>query len=262
LKLITILLYIMTVIFTFGLLTIPAYSADENPCIACHGDVKKPAKSVHAALEMGCSACHKSIEGKSHPDQKGSIVLTQNIPGVCYSCHDESKFKGTSGHTLLGMCTGCHNPHKSDSNKLLRSDQPGVCYDCHDKAKFNKKYVHKIINVGGCSSCHAPHISNHPFLLVNSEHELCNSCHAAKLKLPHVVALPGRNRHPISGVKDPSTIKMMKVPDPKNPKREMEVPDPNEPGKEMSCASCHDPHSSDFRGLLTQERICTKCHKY
>jgi predicted CXXCH cytochrome family protein len=259
---IKVLLYITVIIFTFGLLTSPSYSAEENTCITCHGDVKKPAKSIHAALKMGCSTCHKTAEGKSHPDQKGSIVLTQNIPGLCYSCHDASKFKGKSGHTLLGMCTGCHNPHRSDSNKLLKSDQPGVCYDCHDKAKFGKKYVHKIINVGGCSSCHAPHISDFPHLLSSSEYELCISCHAAKLKLPHVIALPGRKRHPIRGVKDPSTLKMILVPDPKNPKKQVEVPDPNVPGKEMSCASCHDPHSSDFTGLLTQERICTKCHKY
>lgn len=252
-------LSLTVIIFTFGLLTFPSYSAEENTCVACHGDVKKPAKSVHAALKMGCSACHKSAEGKSHPDQKGSIVLTQKIPGLCYGCHDESKFRGKSGHTLLGMCTGCHNPHRSDSNKLLKGDQPGVCYDCHDKAKFTKKYVHKIINVGGCSSCHAPHISNHPALLVNSEHALCISCHAAKLKLPHVIALPGGKRHPISGVKDPSTLGMIKVPDSKNP--DMLMPDPNVPGKEMTCSSCHDPHSSDYRGLLTQARICTKCHK-
>ena len=259
---IKLVLYVTVIICSFGVLAVPAYSAGEDACIGCHGDVKKSAKSVHPAMNMGCSACHKSVQGKSHPDQKASIVLTKNIPGLCYGCHDESKFQGKSGHTLLGMCTGCHNPHRSDSNKLLRSDQPGVCYDCHDKAKFTKKYIHKIIEVGGCSSCHAHHSSNHASLLLNSERELCISCHAAKLKLPHVVGLPGRKRHPISGVKDPSTLKMIKVPDPKNPKKEIEMPDPNVPGKEMNCASCHDPHSSDFRGLLTQARICTKCHKY
>lgn len=303
-----ILLSLTAIIFTFGLLTFPSYSAEENPCVVCHTDLKKPAKSVHAALGMGCSACHKPVESKTHPDQKGSIILTQNmpelcyschdesnfkgksvhqpvsggmctgchnahqsdfskilvkdVPGLCYNCHDESKFKGTSGHTLLGMCTGCHNPHSSNSNKILKSDQPEVCYDCHDKAKFTKKYVHGIINVGGCTSCHAAHTSNKPSLLLNSIHELCISCHAAKLKLPHVVALPGKKRHPIEGVKDPSTLKMIKMSDPKNPKKQMEVPDPNVPGKDLTCASCHDPHSSDFRALLTQQRICLKCHKF
>jgi predicted CXXCH cytochrome family protein len=248
-------------IFTFGLLTFAAYSAEENTCVACHEDVNKPAKSIHAALKMGCSACHKTVEGKSHPDQKGSIVLTQKIPGLCYGCHAESKFRGKSGHTLLGMCTGCHNPHRSDSGKLLKSDQPGVCYECHDKAKFAKKYIHGIINVGGCTACHAAHVSDNPSLLMNSVHELCVSCHIKVTKEKHVVAIPGRKRHPIVGVIDPSTLKMIKGTDPKNPKRQIEVPDPNVPGKEMTCASCHDPHSSDFRSLLTQQKICTKCHK-
>lgn len=135
----------------------------------------------------------KSIEGRDHPGQKGSIALTQKIPALClYRCHDESKFRGKSGHTMLGMCTGCHNPHSSNSKKLLKSDQPDVCYGCHDKAKFSKKYVHRIINVGGCSSCHAPHISDYPYLLSSSEYDLCISCHAAKVKSEHVVALPGR----------------------------------------------------------------------
>jgi predicted CXXCH cytochrome family protein len=253
------LFILVSIIFSFS--AFPSYSAEENTCVACHGDVKKPAKSVHAAMKMGCSACHASVEGKSHPDQKGSIVLTQKIPGLCYGCHDESKFKGKSGHTLLGMCTGCHRPHRSDTEKLLNSEQPGVCYDCHERAKFTRKYLHKIINVGGCSSCHAPHISNYPSLLVNNERELCISCHAAKMKLPHVAALPGKRRHPIDGVIDPSTVKMISMPDPANPKKKIMAPDPNVPGKEMTCASCHDPHSSDFKGLLTQARICTKCHK-
>jgi predicted CXXCH cytochrome family protein len=254
-------IFLSSFILFFWLLVFPSYSAEENACITCHEDVKKPAKSIHPALNMTCSACHKTIEGKSHPDQKGSIVLTQKIPGLCYGCHAESKFRGKSGHTLLGMCTACHNPHRSDSNKLLKSDQPGICYDCHEKTKFTKKYVHKIINMGGCTSCHAPHISDNPFLLINSVHDLCVSCHIKVTKEKHVVSIPGRKRHPITGVIDPSTLKLIKETDPRNPKRQIEVPDPNVPGKEMSCASCHDPHSSDFISLLTAQKICAKCHK-
>jgi len=292
---------------TFCLLTFQSYSAEEDPCLTCHVKLTQKAKSVHAAVSLGCQSCHKTVEGKTHPGQKGSIVLTQNMPNLCYSCHDESKFKGKSvhqpvsggmctgchnphqsdfpkiligdvpsicynchseskfkgksGHTLLGMCTGCHNPHSSNSDKILKSNQPDLCYACHDKAKFTKKYVHQIINVGGCTSCHAPHISDHPSLLSSSEHELCISCHAAKAKEQHVVGLPGRKRHPVMGVIDPSTVKMIKGLDPKTPKKQVEVPDPNVPGKMMSCSSCHAPHSSDFRALLTAERICIKCHK-
>jgi predicted CXXCH cytochrome family protein len=304
---IKLLTFLSILLGTFCLFPFQSYSAEENPCLTCHVKLTKKAKSVHAAMALGCSSCHKTVEGKTHPGQKGGIVLTQNmpglcyschdeskfkgksvhqpvsggmctgchdphksdfpklltkdVPGVCYNCHDESKFKGKSGHTLLGMCTGCHNPHSSNSKNILKSDQPDICYSCHDKAKFTKKYVHRIINMVGCTACHAHHISDHPYLLSSDEYELCVSCHSAKVKGQHVVSLPGRKRHPVRGAKDPSSLKMIKAPDPKNPKKQIEIPDPKFPVKEMNCSSCHEAHSSDFRGLLTEEKICIKCHK-
>ena len=119
-------------------------------------------------------------------------LLIKNTPGLCYNCHKEANFKGTSGHTAIGMCTGCHNPHSSNSNKILLGDQPGLCYNCHDKAKFTKKYVHGIINIGGCTSCHVPHQSSNPSLLPNPVYELCISCHSPQSKGQHVIALPGK----------------------------------------------------------------------
>jgi len=307
-KFLKILILLTAILFFAAPLIYEAHSGEENPCVTCHADLKKPAKSVHAAIALGCSSCHKTVEGKSHPAQKGSIILTQSMPGLCYSCHDEAKFKGksvhqpvsggmctgchdahqsdvpkllikstpglcynchkeanfkgTSGHTAIGMCTGCHNPHSSNSDKILLGDQPGLCYNCHDKAKFTKKHVHGIINIGGCTSCHAPHQSSNPSLLPNPVYELCISCHSPQSKGQHVIALPGKKTHPVKGVTDISTLKMIKVPDPKNPKKQIEVPDPNVPGKELTCISCHDPHSSDYRKLFPVQRVCLKCHKY
>ena len=286
--------------------TSPSYSVEENPCVTCHADLKKPAKSVHAAIALGCSSCHKTVEGKSHPAQKNSIILTQNMPGLCYSCHDESKFKGksvhqpvsggmctgchdahqsnfpklllknapglcynchkeanfkgTSGHTAIGMCTGCHNPHSSNSDKILNGDQPGLCYGCHDKAKFSKKYVHAIIPAGGCTSCHIPHVSQYPALLSANIQELCLTCHVKK-DGRHIVSIPGKIIHPISGVTDPSTTTIINIENPDKPKTYQFVPDPKNPGKLMNCVSCHDPHSSDFRKLFPTNRLCGKCHK-
>lgn len=285
-----------------------ADAAEANPCITCHAKLQKPAKSVHAAIALGCSACHKPVEGKTHPGQKGSIVLTQNmpglcynchdeskfkgksvhqpipagmctgchdahqsnypkvllkdVPGLCYNCHDESKFKGKSGHTNLGMCTGCHNPHSSESDKILKTTQPELCFTCHEKPKFNKKYVHSIIPAGGCSSCHTPHANNNPSLLINSGvEELCLTCHVGKNDGRHIVSLPDNRIHPIKG-KNPSTVKTITVPDPKRPGKEMQIIDPDNPGKDFDCVTCHDPHSSDFRQLFTEQNICGKCHKY
>ena len=103
------------------------YSAQENPCVGCHPEFKQKFKSVHAALGMGCATCHKQVEGKNHPAEKGSIVLTQSMPGLCYSCHDESKFKGKSVHQAVsgGMCTGCHNAHQSNYPKILLKGHTG-----------------------------------------------------------------------------------------------------------------------------------------
>lgn len=301
----------ITVIFAIlGLLTVPAYSADQNQCISCHVKFKERAKSVHAALALGCSSCHESVAGMTHPGQKGSIRLIQPMPGLCYTCHDEANFKGKYLHTPVttgmctachdahqsnfnkillkdqpavcyechkeskfkgksvhapvggGLCTGCHNPHASNSENILLSDVPEVCYICHDKALFTKKNVHAVVSMpNGCNLCHNPHASDIKPILLQSITPLCVGCHTTKADGRHVVSLPGKNIHPIKGI-DPATVKMIKVPDPNNPGREMEIRDPDSPGKEIECVTCHDPHSSDFRKLFPQGNICGRCHKY
>ena len=270
--------------------------------------MKERAKSVHAAIALGCQSCHKPVEGKKHPGQKGSIILNQkmpelcftchdeskfkaksvhqpvsggmctgchdahqsnypkillkDIPGLCYNCHNESKFKGKAGHTNIGMCNGCHNPHSSNFNKILLKEQPDLCYTCHEKSKFTKKYVHSVIPVAGCTACHTPHTGQFPSLLLNPLFELCTSCHAAKSDGRHIVTLPGKKIHPLKGVKDPLFPGTKKIPDPLKPEKELEVPDPDNPGREITCASCHNPHSSDFMKLFPRKDICARCHKY
>ena len=235
--------------------------AEENNCVACHAQLNEPAKSVHAALKTGCETCHIRVEGKKHPDDKKSVGLIQKMPDLCFNCHKKSDFEGKSVHSLGGMCLSCHDPHRSNYPKLLRSESKDLCFTCHDKAKFTKKNVHSIIRTVGCTACHNAHASEFPYLLSESPYKICSSCHAKKEKETHVVALPGGKRHPIAGVTDPSTVKYIKVPDPVNPKKLVEVPDPEHPGKPMTCTSCHDPHSSDFDNLFVTERICEKCHQ-
>jgi predicted CXXCH cytochrome family protein len=237
--------------------------ADDILCLGCHSDLKG-GKNVHAAFSMGCATCHTRVEGKGHPTEKGSVKLNQDMPGLCYGCHDESKFKGKTVHAPVagGMCTSCHNPHSSNYSKLLVKDPPELCYICHNKADFTKKVVHKVINVVGCGSCHSPHASNFPDLLPSPINDVCITCHKGQAKGNHVISLPGGRFHPIKGVIDISTLKMIKVPDPKRPGKEIEIPDPKVPGKELSCASCHNPHSSDYKNLFPAQRVCLKCHKY
>jgi predicted CXXCH cytochrome family protein len=204
-------------------LTSQSYAAQENPCLTCHAKFKERAKSIHAAMGMGCEACHKAAEGKTHPDQKGSMVLTQKMPELCFSCHDQSKFKGKSVHQPVssGMCTACHDPHQSNFPKILVKDVPGLCYNCHDQSKFKGASGHTA--VGMCTGCHDPHSSNSDKILKADQPELCYTCHdKAKFTKKYVHAII-----PAAG-----------------------------------CTACHSPHISPYPALLSNkvEQLCSTCH--
>jgi predicted CXXCH cytochrome family protein len=223
-KIIKMLIVPIFLAFILLCVTSPSYSAEENPCVTCHADLKKPAKSVHAAIALGCSSCHKTVEGKNHPAQKGSIILTQSMPGLCYSCHDEAKFKGKSVHQPVsgGMCTGCHDAHQSNFPKLLMKDIPGVCFSCHKESKFKGgKSGHT--NIGMCTGCHNPHSSNSDKILLGDQPGMCYNCHdKAKFTKKYVHAII-----PAGG-----------------------------------CTSCHIPHISEYPALLTSniQELCLTCH--
>lgn len=232
---------VVSLLLAFFPLNLRTVLAEESPCLGCHDQFKKAANSVHAALGMGCETCHQAVSGMSHPDQKGSMKLTQDVPGLCFGCHDQSKFKGKVVHSPVagGMCTSCHNPHQSGFSKLLTSDQPDLCYNCHDKAEFTKKVVHAAVMMG-CTSCHNPHVGDFQELLQKPLNSICLTCHADKASGQHIMALQaGIGIHPVKG-----------------------RPDPSSPGKEMTCVSCHSPHSSDFEWLFPVPDLCLKCHKF
>lgn len=225
------------------LFSIVSAFSQESPCLICHSKFKKPAKVVHAALGMGCETCHQAVQGKNHPE-KGSMKLMQDVPGLCFGCHEERKFKGTVIHSPVagGMCTSCHNPHQSEFSKLLISDSPDLCYNCHDKAEFTRKNVHAAV-FGGCNTCHAPHVSgNKTLLLQSSINGLCLQCHPNVPKGPHATAKYGGG-HPLKRPTDPARK-----------------------DKEFTCSSCHNPHSSDSIRLFRYKAssgigLCRYCHK-
>jgi predicted CXXCH cytochrome family protein len=228
-------------LLTVSFLSLTTISAEESPCLGCHVEFKKAAKTVHPALMMGCETCHQAAAGMNHPDKKGSMKLTQDVPGLCMGCHDKSKFNGKVVHAPVagGMCTSCHNPHQTDASKLLMSDQPDLCYNCHDKKIFTKKNVHAAVMMG-CTTCHSPHASDVPKLLAKPVEALCPSCHATQATGRHIMQLPGgKGFHPIKG-----------------------KPDAGNPGKQITCTSCHGPHSSEFPKLWPVGDICLRCHNF
>jgi predicted CXXCH cytochrome family protein len=219
----------------------------EIDCLQCHEDLTK-GKSVHAAVSMGCTACHTAVDARDIPHKitnKNPKGLSAEQPDLCYGCHDKSLFDKKFVHAAIGMgCTGCHNPHASKNVKLLTSDPPDLCYACHDKGMFTKKNVHPPVAAGQCTTCHVPHSSDMASLLEKPVNELCGVCHDGKSSGKHILAGYGLgDRHPASG-----------------------RPDPARSGKELSCASCHNPHSSYGKFLFLDEAVksgnlCLLCHK-
>jgi len=215
--------------------------AGEPPCIQCHKS-KNAGKVVHAAVQMGCSTCHFS----PHKEDKPSLSLTAEVPGLCHQCHPQIGAESTAVHPPAdkGTCTSCHDPHSSSREKLLSGDVPGICFACHDKVAFTKKILHSPVTQGQCTLCHNPHDPTKPFILEYSPADLCLMCHPDKSEGGHVLAgLSFGDRHPIR-----------------------DVPDPSRKGRELSCTSCHNPHSSDQRALFRHdvkkvENLCLLCHK-
>ena len=245
---------------------LPVSAAPETAgaeCTSCHAKIKKPTKSVHAALDGGCETCHQAVEGKAHPKEKGSIKLTAKGAELCSSCHESFKGKHVHAPVKEGECVACHNPHASDAPKLLTSAIPELCVTCHaDKAVDGKAVTqHEPFAAGDCTTCHVPHAGDGPGLLkavkaatpapaaqakagatakaaapVAAVNALCFTCHEEEGYATHPVA-----RHPTSG-----------------------KPDASRPGKELSCVSCHDPHQSKHKRLFYRSdstmAMCVECH--
>jgi len=193
----------------------------------CHEPLSK-GKVVHAAIQMGCPTCHTAIDASKMPHKKTNKIakgLSSKQPGLCFTCHDKTKFGKKTVHAAIGMgCTGCHNPHSSKNAKLLISEQPQICYGCHDKKSFSgKKASHAPVAGGMCSSCHAPHSSDSGKLLLSPQPDLCFTCHDKTKFASKVIHAP------VTG---------------------------------GMCTSCHAPHQSDSGKLLSSEPpdLCYNCH--
>ncbi len=236
---------ILSVFLATLLYSFPSAAAEIN-CLECHGDLAQ-GTSVHAALSMGCPTCHSAVDARDVPHKilnKIAKGLSSEQPGLCYGCHDKSLFEKKFVHPALSMgCTSCHNPHASKNEKLLTADTLGLCFNCHDKTAFTKPGTHAPVVTGKCMACHLPHSADFSYLLNNPLGRLCDKCHEGKASGRHILAGYGLgDRHPTQGSINPA-----------------------HPGKELSCTSCHSPHSSIRKSLLSGEssgpdNFCLICH--
>ena len=177
-------------------------------CLGCHKDMKDKLAKVtvkHGALEKDrtCLNCHDA-----HMSQIAKNLRMEPMD-LCLSCHDR-EYKREKGKSVQNMkewlnantdhhgpikqkdCSGCHNPHGSNSFRMLSNYYPPtfykpfdlnnykLCFGCHEKTvALNPKttkltnfrngdenlhflHVNKPVKGRTCRACHETHASNFP----------------------------------------------------------------------------------------------------
>ena len=278
------------------LLAAPAQNeAVEDSCLK-YQDEKTIAplkKFKHQALEKGCDACHlncREVPAADSRQSKPAYYLKADEPGLCLECHTASKQDLSSAHGKqpLGQvrCSGCHEPHSSNSPKRLPDvshgpygarlcsachgepvdgkmqfiapDVDALCYECHTDFKTqmeDKKNRHKLLlqDNASCMECHDPHAADQHYVLKRPIQDLCTGCHVANAeKMTH-------GRRPSL----PFSARAGSPPKQSETRRYLDLSLKNvHLPVRISCTFCHDAHASDFPMELHApvNDLCMGCH--
>ncbi len=235
--------------------------AKENLCLSCHNTgLNVPEKgSRHAALDMGCDACHVTHKTGEVGKIEFDFHLTKAPPALCLDCHDAKDAALQKAHQgqpfATANCVSCHDPHQSASPKLMaqflhppfadkqcdtchapakdgkvvltQPDAKSLCVTCHsDKAELiEKAKVQHPGAAGDCTDCHSPHASRQPGLPKTNAVDICLGCHSdqAEQSKKHVL---------------------------------------HQPAFVQGCATCHTPHGGENDHLLRAKGnpLCLECH--
>ncbi len=150
-------------------------------CIKCHNSASFPnlalwRGSTHDLAGVACSDCHKLHQS---PLQK--VTHDEQI-NLCLGCHKKlrSEIMSLSHHPLREkkiVCTDCHNPHGSMTDKLLKkASVRETCVSCHTEKGGPYVFEHADL-MEDCSNCHVPHGSINDNLLSLRQPMLCLRCH-------------------------------------------------------------------------------------
>jgi predicted CXXCH cytochrome family protein len=164
--------------------------------------------------------------GNEHPqDGVPGFDLGDEMPGLCFLCHEEHTKENKHAPVEMGECLMCHSAHGSPNKGLLiQSPESAMCAECHDMSMTELRVKHGPIGGGTCSSCHDPHQSDQSALLKSEKPGLCMQCHT-KASLEGGMAIL---HYPF----------------------------------EDDCANCHTTHSSEQDHLLNEKmpELCYMCH--
>ena len=221
-------------------------------CVSCHDDLGEQLKNgaPHAPVVDGdCSACHEPHAGP----QKALLTATkQDLCGTCHDLTAPTLSRAHSGFDVAAAnCQNCHAAHAGPkgtrglllpdrhapfvagecntchpaNTPALASTVRSLCLDCHDlTADLSRAVVHQpVASDSGCVGCHGPHVGFGKALQVNDGVETCLGCHDD-------TEFTGAMQH--------------------------------EPAFD-DCATCHQPHSADYKSLLDSpdiQELCLGCH--
>ncbi len=164
-------------------------------CTRCHsdGETMDWRGSEHALNGVSCVKCH-TIHGKKdklayrnklgyrHKHVKDAL-LKKPEPELCYTCHKDimAKTNYPNHHPVKEgrmTCSDCHNPHGSQVQPLLRTDERKneLCLHCHARYRGPFTFEHAPV-VEDCTICHEPHGTVADNLLKQNEPYLCLQCH-------------------------------------------------------------------------------------
>jgi len=219
----------------------PGATWSVSDCQGCHEKAFSPAytKSKHAQADQSCINCHENVAEHAKAQmagEKGPVPSVKKMKAVdlnakCLTCHE----KANQASYVSGMhsrrnvaCTDCHSAHspKSAKAQLKTKSDTETCYTCHKAERAQSmRASHHPVREGkmSCSSCHNPHEGARPKMInADSINELCYQCHTEK--------------------RGPFLFEHAAV-------RE-------------DCVSCHAPHGSNHKPLLTkkQPNLCYDCH--
>lgn len=156
-----------------------------DTCLACHasgGRQQLWSGSAHDTSNVACLDCH-SVH---HPKSIEKLLVQADDRQLCLSCHNDVRkaqfqrsthlFRNEWGANRMS-CAGCHEPHGSVGETLLRQATANeTCYQCHAEKRGPFLWEHPPAREN-CLNCHLAHGSNNPMLLTQRTTFLCQSCH-------------------------------------------------------------------------------------
>jgi predicted CXXCH cytochrome family protein len=245
--------------------------ASDDICLKCHNQVEVALrkKYKHKALEKGCLVCHMDCREVTPTSNRHNVpphyLKRTGDPALCLDCHTSDKKDLSAIHDnqlfAQAKCVSCHEPHASNSPKLIPDVSHGPyaareCSACHEmpvdgKVKLVKKDIdvlcdgchadikaridrsthkHRIVSKdkplikseSSCVECHDAHATNQKYILKKPEQALCIRCHQ------DLTARKTYIHRPVS----------------------------------LSCIFCHDAHASDVPKTLhvPVRELCLGCH--